>query len=61
MCPSLDNSSTFTVQDVAGPNCYQNVPAAAYWGDQIRWDLAQNARLEDPNWQKTFTMMNDYQ
>lgn len=27
MCPSLGNSSHFTVQDTQGPNCYQNVPA----------------------------------
>lgn len=31
MCAEPGNSSHFNVQDVEGPNCYQNVPAQAYW------------------------------
>lgn len=58
MCPSPNNSSQFTVQDIEGPNCYQNVPAQAYWNAAQQFDLALYANISEiQHW----TILNNYQ
>lgn len=58
MCPSSSNTSSFTVQDVAGPNCYQNVPAQAYWSAAQQFDMQlYGSTSEVQKW----TIINNYQ
>ncbi|CZT22297.1 uncharacterized protein RCC_08166 [Ramularia collo-cygni] len=60
MCLTPDKS-TYTLQNVMGPDCYQNVPAQAYWSDAVRFDRATNGQYENSKEQRAWTMMNDYQ
>lgn len=55
MCPS--NNGTYTVQDVQGENCYQNVPAAAYWGAYPSYDQFHAYPTEV---ESSLTIINDY-
>lgn len=58
MCPSRSNSSHFTVQDLEGPNCYQNVPAQAYWNAAQRFDLAMYVNVSQI---QQWTIVNNYE
>lgn len=55
MCPS--SNGTYTVQDVQGENCYQNVPAAAYWGAYPSYDQFHAYPTEV---ESSLTIINDY-
>lgn len=46
MCASPTNSSHFTVQDVEGENCSQNVPAQAYCKNPYRPRELMNTHAE---------------
>ena len=56
-CQVSDNSSSFTIQNTQGPNCYQDVQAAAYFESNPRFD-----ELDDvwAGFSPNLTMVNDY-
>lgn len=58
MCQEPGNSSSYTVQDVQGVNCYQNVPASAYWSAAQVFNIAYYA---NDSQLKQWTMINSYQ
>lgn len=58
MCQEPVNSSSYTVQDVQGVNCYQNVPANAYWSAAQVFDDSFYASTSQV---KQWTIINNYQ
>ncbi|KAI5360956.1 hypothetical protein Slin15195_G088660 [Septoria linicola] len=60
MCESSDG--TFTVQDGQGPDCYQNVPVAAYWqGPKMYMQYCNRPGVLNSTEVQDWTILNDYE
>ena len=60
MCDS--GNGTFTMQDGQGPNCYQNVPAAAYFNGPKMWmQYHDQPGVLNGTQVQSWTILNDYE